>query len=87
MMQFLIIANANRSIRVISENISIALESSSLNINSSVKAEQSLAIRYPNVVIKSLCGNLDIYLKYHANTYFQSWSSARLILVANYNQK
>jgi len=35
-----------------------------LNFNSSVRAEQSFAIRYPNVVIKSLCGNLDICLNY-----------------------
>jgi len=27
-------------------------------------AEQSFTIRYPNVVIKALCGNLDICLNY-----------------------
>jgi len=42
--------------------ILIGSELSSLNFNSSVRAEQSFAIRYSNVVIKSPCGNLDIFL-------------------------
>ena len=37
-------------------------ELSSPNFNSSVRAERSFAIRYLNVVIKPLCGNLDIFL-------------------------
>jgi len=40
----------------------IRSELSSPNFNSSVKAERSFAIRYLNVVIKLLCGNLDICL-------------------------
>jgi len=36
-----------------------------------VRAEWLFTIRYPNVVIRSLCGNLDISLNYHATTYFQ----------------
>jgi len=35
---------------------------SSPNFNSSVRAEWPFAIRYLNVVIKPLCGNLDIFL-------------------------
>jgi len=42
----------------------IGSELSSLNFISSVRGEQSFAICYFNVVIKSLCGNLDIYLNY-----------------------
>jgi len=49
--------------------ISIRSELSSLNFNASVRAEQSFAIRYPNVVIKSLRGNLEILLNYYANAY------------------
>ena len=45
--------------------ISIGLELSSLNFKSSVRVEQSFAIYNPNVVIKSLCGNLDICLNYY----------------------
>ena len=37
---------------------------SSPNFNSSVRAERSFTIRYLNVVIKSLSGNLDICLNY-----------------------
>jgi len=44
--------------------ILIGSELSSLKFNSAVRAEQSFAIRYPNVVIKFLCGNLDICLNY-----------------------
>jgi len=43
--------------------ILIGSELSSLNFNS-VRAEQSFVIRYPNVVIKSFCGILDICLNY-----------------------
>ena len=39
-------------------------ELSSPNFNSSVGTERSFAIRYLNVVIKPLCGNLDICLNY-----------------------
>ena len=49
--------------------ISIGSELSSLNFNSSVRAGQSFAIRYANVVIKSLCSNLDVCLKYYVNAY------------------
>jgi len=42
----------------------IGSELSSLNFNSSVRAGQLFAIRYSNVVIKSLCGNLAICLNY-----------------------
>jgi len=52
------------------KNTLIASELSSPNFNSSVRAEQSFAIPYPNVVIKLLCGNIDICLNYHANAYF-----------------
>ena len=37
---------------------------SSPNLNSSARAERLFAIRYPNVVIKPFCGNLDICLNY-----------------------
>ena len=40
----------------------IESELSSLNFNSSVRAERSFAIGYLNVVIKLLCGNLGIFL-------------------------
>ena len=43
----------------------IGLELSSPNFNSLVRAEQLFAIRYPNVAIKPLCGNLDICLNYY----------------------
>jgi len=49
----------------------IGSELSSSNFNSSVRAERSFAIRYLNIVIKPLCGNLD----YLANSYFRSWNS------------
>jgi len=45
----------------------IGSELSSPNFNSSVRAERPFAIRYLNVVIKPLCGNLDICLNYYAN--------------------
>ena len=41
-----------------------------------------LAILYPNVVIKSLHGNLEICLKYYARAYFQSQHFVCAILVA-----
>jgi len=60
-------ANNNVAVRKL-KNILIASELSSLNFNSSVSAEQWFAVRYPNIVIKSLCGNLlDFCLSYHAN--------------------
>ena len=51
------------------KNILIASELSSLNFDSTVRAELSFAIHYPNVVFKSLCGNLDDCLNYHAKAY------------------
>jgi len=42
----------------------IESELSSPNFNSSVRAERSFAICYLNVVIKPLCGNLDICLNH-----------------------
>jgi len=42
----------------------IGSELSSPNFNSSVRAERSFAIHYLNVVLKPLCGNLDICLNY-----------------------
>jgi len=42
----------------------IGSELSSPNFNSSVRAERSFVIRYLSVVIKPLCGNLDICLNY-----------------------
>jgi len=44
--------------------ISIGSELSSLNLNSSVTAEQLFVIHHPRAVIKSLCCNLDICLNY-----------------------
>jgi len=55
--------------------ILIRSELFSLNFNSSVRTEQSFAIRYPNIVITSVCGNLDICLNYKANTNFRLWNS------------
>ena len=40
-----------------------------------------LAIHCSNVVIKSLCGNLDICLNYHTSAYFQSGDSVWMISV------
>ena len=59
--------------------ILIGPELSSLNLNSLVRVEQSLATRYPNVVIKSLCSNLDICLNYCATAYFRSRNSVRVL--------
>ena len=42
----------------------IGSELSSTNFKSLVRAERSFAIRYLNVVIKPLCGNLEICLNY-----------------------
>ena len=50
--------------------ISIGTELSSLNFNLLVRAKQSLAICYPNIVIKSLCSNLGICLNYYTNAHF-----------------
>jgi len=58
-----------------SENL-IVSELSYLNFNSSVKADRLLAIHYANVVIKFLCGILDICLTYYAN--FQSRNSVHM---------
>ena len=61
----------------------IGSELSSPNFNSLVRAERSFAIRYPNVVIKPLCSNIDICLNYQANAYFRSRNSVRVLSVAN----
>ena len=61
----------------------IGSELSSSNFNSSIRAEQSFAIRYLNVVIKPLCGNLDIWLNY----YFLSQNFLRVLSVANRDRK
>ena len=42
----------------------IGSELSSPNCNSLFRAERSFAIRYPNIVIKPLSGNLDICINY-----------------------
>ena len=39
------------------------------------------------VTVKSLCGNLEIWLNYHANAYFQSRNSVRGILVTDRDGK
>jgi len=67
--------------------ISIGSDLSSLNFNSLIRAEQSFAIHYPNVVIKSLYGNLDICLNYYAIAYFRSRNSVRMLSVANRDRK
>jgi len=69
------------------EKISVAFKLSSLNFNPSVRTERSFAICYLNVVIKSLRGNLDICLNYHANAYFQLRNSVRVISVADRDRK
>jgi len=61
----------------------IGSELSSPNLNSSVRAERSFVIRYLNVVIKPLCGNLDICL----NNYFQSRNSVCVLSVADHDRK
>jgi len=58
-------------------------ELSSRNFNSSVRAERSFAICYLNVVIKPLCGILDICL----NHYFRSQNSVRVLSVADCDRK
>ena len=69
------------------KDISIVSKLSSLNFNSSVEAERSFASRYPNVVIKPLCSDLDICPNYHAIVCFQSRNSFRLISVANSDRR
>ena len=65
----------------------IGSELSSPNLNSSVRAERSFAIRYLNVVIKPLYGNLDICLNYLVNAYFQSRNSVCVLSVTDRDQK
>ena len=67
--------------------ISMGSEVSTLNFNSSVKAEQSFAIQYPNVVFKSLCGNLDICLNYSTKANFRSRNSIGVVSVADRDLK
>jgi len=67
--------------------ISVGSELSPLNFNSLVRAQQSFAIRCPNVVIKSPCGNLDICLNHSAKAYFRLRNSVRLLSVADRNRK
>jgi len=57
----------------------IGSELSSPNVNSSVRAERSFAIRYLNVVNKPLHGNLDICLNY----YFRSRNFVRVLSVVD----
>ena len=52
-----------------------------------LRIKQSFSIRYPNVVIKSLCGNRDICLNYYADTYFRSRNSVRVLSVTNHYLK
>ena len=61
----------------------IESELSSPNFNSSVRAELSFAIRYLNVIINPLCGNLDICLNY----YFRSRNSVCVLSVADRDRK
>jgi len=61
--------------------ISIGSELSSLNFNSSVRAKESIAIRYPNLVIESLCDTLDICLNYYPNAYLWSRILVRVLSV------
>ena len=58
----------------------IGSELSSPNFNSSVRVERSFPIHYLNVVIKPLCGNLDICLNY----YFGSQNSVSVLSVADH---
>jgi len=46
-----------------------------------------LAIRYPNEVINSPSGNLDICLNYYANDYLRWRNSVRVLSVADHNQR
>jgi len=61
----------------------IGSELSSPNFNSSVRAELLFAIRYLNVIIQPLWGNLDICLNY----YFRLRNSVRMLLVADRDRK
>ena len=65
----------------------IGSELSSPNFNSSVRAEWSFALRYLNVVIKPLCGNLDICLNYEANAYFRSQNAVRVLSVTDRDRR
>ena len=56
--------------------ILIGLELSSPNFNSSVRAERLFMIRYCNIAIKPLCGNLDISVD------IQSWNPVRVLSLA-----
>ena len=58
--------------------ISIGSELSSLNLHTLVRAKQLFAIHNSKVVIKPLCGNLDICLNYYANAYFRSQKFVRV---------
>jgi len=53
------------------------------NLNSSVKAKRSYAIRYLSEVIKPLCGNLEICLNY----YFRLRDSIRMLPVVDRDRK
>jgi len=61
--------------------ISVGSELSSLNFKYLVRAKQSFANRYSNIVIKSLCVNLDICLNYYANACFRSRNPVRVLSV------
>ena len=70
-----------------SRNIPIASELSSLGFITLVRVGLSFAIRYSNIVNKSLCGNRDICPNYHASAYFLSRNYACVISVADRNRK
>jgi len=59
----------------------IGSELSSPNVNSLVRAEWSFPIRYLNIIIKPLCGNLDICLN------FRWQNSVRVLSVADRDWK
>ena len=63
--------------------ILIGSELSSPNFNSSVRADRSFAIRYLIVVIKPLCGNVDICLNY----YFRSRNPVCVLSVPDHDRK
>ena len=67
--------------------ISLRSELPSHNFDSSVWAKQLFAIRYPNIVITSLYGNLDICLNYYTNPYFRLRNSVHVLSVKDRDRK
>ena len=51
------------------------------------KGERSFTMRYSNIIIESLCGNLDVCRNYHTNAYSQSRKSVCMISVTDLNRK